>query len=66
MTVSPQDEPAVRAWAAQHDVEVQVDPQLPVGDARYESGAGTVEATVPAALRIAAEALGMDPARGPA
>ncbi|MGZ6825942.1 MAG: FliH/SctL family protein [Mycobacteriales bacterium] len=64
-TVSPADEPAVRAWAASRDLEVVVDPSLAPGDARYDNGTGRVEVTVAAALRIAAEALGVDPARGP-
>jgi flagellar biosynthesis/type III secretory pathway protein FliH len=61
--VSPYDEAVVRGWAAQHDVEVLVDPELDPGNARYESGAGSVDVTVAAALRIAAEALGVDPSR---
>lgn len=64
-TVSPADEPAVRAWAASRDLEVVVDPALAPGDARFDNGTGSVEVTVAAALRIAAEALGVDPARGP-
>ena len=63
--VSPADEAAVRGWALRHDVEVVVDPALPAGDAHFDNGAGHVEVTVSAALRIAAEALGVDPARGP-
>ena len=62
--VAAQDELAVRAWAVSHDVEVVVDADLQPGDARYESGAGNVDVTVAAALRIAAEALGVDPSRG--
>lgn len=61
--VSPYDEAAVRGWAAGHDVEVVVDPSLEAGDARYDNGAGSAEVTVSAALRIAAEALGVDPSR---
>jgi hypothetical protein len=45
-------------------VELVVDAALAPGDARYDNGTGTVEVTVAAALRIAAEALGIDPARG--
>ena len=62
--VSPADELAVRGWAVSHEVEVVVDPDLNPGDARYDSGAGSVDVTVNAALRIAAEALGVDPSRG--
>lgn len=65
VAVSPSDETAVRGWAARHDVEVVVDPALTAGDARFDNGAGHVDVTVSAALRIAAEALGVDPARGP-
>ena len=64
VTVSPSDELAVRAWATSHDVDVVVDPDLAAGDARFDNGVGSVEVTVAAALRIAAEALGIDPARG--
>jgi flagellar biosynthesis/type III secretory pathway protein FliH len=63
LVVSPTDEAAVGEWAAQQHVEVAVDPSLAPGDARFDSGAGTVDVTVAAALRIAAEALGVDPAR---
>lgn len=63
--VSPADEAAVRAWAGRHDVDVVVDPSLAAGDAHFDNGAGRVEVTVSAALRIAAEALGVDPAGGP-
>jgi flagellar assembly protein FliH len=65
VTVSPADEAAVRGWAVRHDVEVVVDPALAAGDAHFHNGAGHVDVTVSAALRIAAEALGVDPARGP-
>ncbi len=65
VTVSPHDEDAVRRWAAGRDVAVEVDPALGPGDAHLDSGAGKVDVTVAAALRIAAEALGVDPARGP-
>ena len=64
-TVSPADEDAVRPWAQAHGVALQVDPQLGPGDAHFDNGTGSVEVTVAAALRIAAEALGVDPARGP-
>jgi flagellar assembly protein FliH len=64
-TVSPFDEHAVRAWANGRDLEVVVDPKLAPGDARFDNGTGSVEVTVAAALRIAAEAMGVDPARGP-
>jgi flagellar biosynthesis/type III secretory pathway protein FliH len=62
--VSSHDEAVVRSWAAAHEVEVCLDPDLRAGDARYVSGAGSVDVTVAAALRIAAEALGIDPSRG--
>lgn len=62
--VSTHDEEAVRGWASHHDVDVAVDSSLQAGDARFDNGAGTAEVTVAAALRIAAEALGVDPARG--
>lgn len=65
VVVSQHDEAAVRAWALRHDVDVVVDPGLAAGDAHFDNGAGHVEVTVSAALRIAAEALGVDPARGP-
>jgi flagellar biosynthesis/type III secretory pathway protein FliH len=65
VTVSVADEPAVRGWATRHDVEVVVDPALSPGDARFDNGAGHVDVTVSVALRVAAEALGVDPARGP-
>ena len=64
VVVGPADEPAVREWAVMRDVELVVDPSLAPGDARYDNGTGSVEVTVAAALRIAAEALGIDPARG--
>lgn len=64
VVISPSDEPAVREWAALRDVQLVVDPALAPGDARYDNGTGSVEVTVGAALRIAAEALGIDPARG--
>jgi hypothetical protein len=53
----------VRGWAARHDVDVVVDASLEPGDATYDNGAGSAEVTVAAALRIAAEALGVDPSR---
>jgi len=62
--VSPHDELVVRGWAIAHEVEVIVDDTLAPGDARFDSGAGSVDVTVNAALRIAAEALGIDPSRG--
>lgn len=65
VSVSPHDEAAVRAWAlARRGVEVVVDPALPAGDAAFDTDAGSVEVSVAAALRIAAETLGVDPARG--
>jgi flagellar biosynthesis/type III secretory pathway protein FliH len=64
VTVSPHDEESVRCWALNHDVEVFVDLSLSPGDARFGNGTGDADVTVAAALRIAAEALGVDPARG--
>ncbi len=64
VVVSSHDEGAVRAWASGRTVDVVVDPQLRAGDATFDNGTGSVEVTVAAALRIAAEALGIDPARG--
>lgn len=65
--VAPSDEAAVRCWAAdRRGVQVVVDPALAPGDAEYDTDAGSVDVSVAAALRIAAEALGVDPARGPA
>lgn len=64
VVISAADEPTVRPWAQGRDVEVVVDARLLPGDARYDNGTGTVEVTVAAALRIAAETLGIDPARG--
>ncbi len=63
VTVSPHDEAAVQGWASRHDIDVVVDDSLAAGDARFDNGAGTAEVTVSAALRIAAEALGVDPSR---
>jgi len=55
----------VRPWAARRrGVEVVVDPALAPGDATFDTDAGSVEVSVAAALRIAAETLGIDPARG--
>lgn len=65
-TVSPADAPAAREWATHRDIQVVVDAQLAPGDARFDNGTGSVDVTVSAALRIAAEAMGVDPARGPA
>ncbi len=62
--VSAYDEAAVRAWSEGKALDIVVDPHLAAGDARYDNGTGSVEVTVAAALRIAAEALGVDPARG--
>ncbi len=62
--VSPHDEAAVRAWADGKALDIVVDQHLAAGDARYDNGVGSVEVTVAAALRIAAGALGVDPARG--
>ena len=63
--VSRADEAAARGWAAgRAGVEVFVDPALSPGDASLDTDAGSVEVSVAAALRIAAETLGVDPARG--
>lgn len=63
--VSAADAPAVRAWAAgRAGVEVVVDPTRSPGDACLDTDAGSVDVSVAAALRIAAETLGVDPARG--
>ena len=65
--VSSADEEAVQGWAAaRRGITVTADPALRAGDAHYDTDAGSVEVSVAAALRIAAEALGIDPARGPA
>jgi len=65
VSVSAHDEDAVRTWAARRrDVEVVVDHCLAPGDAAFDTDAGSVEVSVAAALRIAAETLGVDPARG--
>lgn len=62
--VSPSDAAAVRTWAeAQRGVEVVVEPSLPPGDAAYETADGAVDVSVTAALRIAAETLGLDAQR---
>ncbi len=63
--VSAVDAAAVRAWGARRSgVEVHVDPALAPGDATLDTDAGSVDVSVAAALRIAAETLGVDPARG--
>jgi len=64
VTVSPQDADIIRGWAQRQQVQVIVDESLAPGDARYESGGGSVDVTMAAALRIAAEALGTDPTPG--
>jgi flagellar biosynthesis/type III secretory pathway protein FliH len=63
--VSPQDEAAVLPWAKARGVEVHVDAELSPGDARFDNGTGSVDVTVSAALRIATQALGVDPAQAP-
>jgi flagellar biosynthesis/type III secretory pathway protein FliH len=65
-TVSPADASAAHEWAATRDIQIVVDAHLAPGDARFDNGTGSVDVTVSAALRIAAEAMGVDPARGPA
>lgn len=63
--VSSADAAAVRAWGDRRSgVEVHVDPGLAPGDATLDTDAGSVDVSVAAALRIAAETLGVDPARG--
>lgn len=63
--VSPSDAPDAQTWAdGRRGVEVVVDHGLAPGDAWYDTDAGSVDVSVAAALRIAAEALGVDPARG--
>lgn len=65
IAVSAADAPAVRAWAAGRiGMEVVVDAGLSTGDAALDTDAGSVDVSVAAALRIAAETLGVDPARG--
>jgi flagellar assembly protein FliH len=65
VVVSPADGPAVQEWArGRSGVEVVVDPSMAPGDASLDTDAGSVEVSVAAALRIAAETLGVDPARG--
>lgn len=67
VSVAAADEAAVRRWAAARPgVEVVVDAGFAPGDASYVTDAGAVDVSIAAALRIAAEALGVDPARGPA
>ena len=63
--VSAADAPAVRTWGSRRSgVEVHVDPALAPGDATLDTDAGSVDVSVAAALRIAAETPGVDPARG--
>ena len=63
--VNPQDAAAVRDWAARRNgVTVFVDDSLQPGDAGVENDAGHVDVSVAAALRIAAEGLGL-PERTP-
>ncbi len=66
VSVSAADEQAVRGWAQRRGgaLEVTVDPALAPGDAALATDAGNVEVSVAAALRIAAETLGVDPSRG--
>ena len=63
--VSPEDQHLVQAWADKQGIVVEVDAALAQGDARFDSGSGSVEVTVGAALRVAAQALGVDPAQAP-
>lgn len=65
IAVARSDAQAVRGWAAgRAGVEVVVDEALAPGDASFDTEAGSVDVSVAAALRIAAETLGVDPARG--
>ncbi|MCW2666683.1 MAG: Flagellar assembly protein FliH [Frankiales bacterium] len=60
--VSPADADAVRGWATRKNgVQVVVDETLQPGNAGVETDAGSVDVTIAAALRIAAETLGVDP-----
>lgn len=64
--VSAGDADAVREWAARRTgVEVVVDATLPPGDAAVETDAGSIDVSVAAALRLAADSLGLDPETRP-
>jgi flagellar assembly protein FliH len=58
--VAPADADAVRAWAARRPaLEVVADTTLQPGDAAVETDSGSVDVSVAAALRVAAETLGV-------
>ena len=63
LLVSPADAETVRGWAGTvpQALEVVADPALPAGDAVLRTDGGEAEVTVAAALRVAAEVLGVDP-----
>jgi flagellar biosynthesis/type III secretory pathway protein FliH len=63
--VSAADHHLVQPWADKQGIAVEVDSSLAQGDARFDSGSGSVDVTVGAALRVAAQALGVDPAQAP-
>jgi len=63
--VSHEDHHVVQPWAEKQGIAVEVDSTLAQGDARFDSGSGSVEVTVGAALRVAAQALGVDPVQAP-
>ena len=64
--VSAADAAAVRAWSVPRAAASRCTstPALAPGDATLDTDAGSVDVSVAAALRIAAETLGVDPARG--
>lgn len=65
VSVHPDDLHLVAPWAAQQGAALEGDATLERGDARFDNGNGTVDVSVGAALRVAAQALGVDPAQGP-
>lgn len=66
VAVSPADTEMVRTWAARRNgTTVHTDADLAPGDARMRTEAGQADVTVAAALRVACELLGVDPARAP-
>ena len=65
VVVSPEDQHLVQPWADKQGIALEVDAELCQGDARFESGSGSVDVSVGAALRVAAQALGVDPAQAP-
>lgn len=64
--VNVADAEPVRGWAAGAGVAVTVDEALRPGDAVLETDAGAADVSVAAALRVAAEMLGVDPGQYPA